>query len=454
MNFIVPIIIASEKDIKLANDIQKIINLFKIDSIIRISSPHNSSMNLIQIINDYETNNDVKVYITIDDKYNTLTDFFHGNAIKPVISSQLYSDNTALAAIKICALFQYKLQSKIAEYKQNIIIKLHLNDVINKYHNIIVNKSVSTSTFLSISTASMETIKYAKVRDVYIKRDHLLLTTTDRLIAFNRYITTIPFKGEVLHRINYWWFEKTKHLVPNHVINNESNDKCVLKVKKCTVFPIQFFMRSYLTNTTSTDYTETSMWKKYEDGLRICCGLELPHGMLKNQKLDKPILIPINNTKKDELICKKCLLEQNIMTREQWDICEKYSFMLFEYGQKVSKKNGLILVDTKYEFGLDDEDNVILVDELHTPENTTYWIDHSYLEKFKANLQPEYIDKDYIKKWIKFNYDDPYDENIEISVPQEIVNDCSFKYLQLYELITGFSPLITYEDNDFVTVKL
>ena len=277
-------------------------------------------------------------------------------------------------------------------------------------------------------------IKKGKVRDVYkinnLKEVSYYLVASDRISAFDRNLTTIPYKGIVLHKVSNWWFERTKHIVPNHVIENV--DERTMKVKKCNVFPIEFVMRSYLTGS-----TDTSIWKNYEKGCRNYCGHELPDNMVKNQKLEKVLLTPTTKDEHDELISEKKIIKEKIMTPEQWETCKNYSYELFKFGQEQSLKNGLILVDTKYEFGIDENENILLVDELHTPDSSRYWIEKTYKEKISKNEEPDSVDKEIVRKWIKKTYENPYDLTVEINIPNELRLELSAKYLQLYTLITG-----------------
>ena len=274
-------------------------------------------------------------------------------------------------------------------------------------------------------------VKTGKVRDVYETDDsHFILIASDRISAFDRHLTTIPYKGTVLHKVSEWWFDKTKHIVPNHVI--EDVNERTMKVKQCKVFPIEFVMRSYLTGS-----TDTSIWKNYEKGCRHYCGHNLPDHMIKNQKLPNILLTPTTKDEHDELISEKEIIEKKIMTLEQWNICKEYAYTLFQFGQKTAAKNGLILVDTKYEFGIDENEEIILVDELHTPDSSRYWFSNSYDERMLKGEEPESIDKEIIRKWVKKKYGNPYDLNIDIHIPNELRLELSMKYLQLYELITG-----------------
>lgn len=276
-------------------------------------------------------------------------------------------------------------------------------------------------------------IHSGKVRDIYQDTNfgdsskHYIFAASDRISSFDRHLTTIPYKGNVLHNISKWWFEKTKHIVPNHVI--ECDDERTMRVKKCRVFPIEFVMRSYLTGN-----TETSIWKNYEKGCRDYCGHILPDNMVKNQKLPKNILTPTTKSMHDELISEEEIIKRKIMSQEQWNTCKEYSHLLFEFGQKIALQNDIILVDTKYEFGIDENNNIILVDELHTPDSSRYWLPKLPDEKVHRS-----IDKDIVRNWVKDNYEDPYDLNIQIEVPDTLRKKLASNYLVLHGRITGLT---------------
>ena len=301
----------------------------------------------------------------------------------------------------------------------------------NQINKELFNKCVLDTS--KICNHNLKLVKTGKVRDVYISDDsNYHLVASDRISAFDRHLTTIPYKGIVLHKTSSWWFNKTKHIVPNHVLDDA--DERTMKVKSCKVFPIEFVMRSYLTGS-----TDTSIWKNYEKGCRYYCGHELPDNMIKNEKLHKILLTPTTKDEHDELISEQIIIENNIMTEEQWNTCKEYAYALFEFGQKIASNNGLILVDTKYEFGIDKQGNIILVDELHTPDSSRYWFKNTYERRMLNKQEPESIDKEIIRKWVKNTYKNPYDLSIDIIIPDELRLELSLKYLQLHNLITGES---------------
>jgi phosphoribosylaminoimidazole-succinocarboxamide synthase len=219
-----------------------------------------------------------------------------------------------------------------------------------------------------------------KVRDSYICEDLVVIITTDRQSAFDRQLAAIPYKGQVLNLISNWWFDQTKALVPNHKLLCPHPNVTI--AKRCTVFPVEFVMRGYMTGSTNT-----SMWTNYSKGVRLYCGHKLPEGMTKNQKLERNLLTPTTkDDSHDELISAEEIVSTGRMTQSEWDTCAQYAHTLFNYGQIKALERGLILVDTKYEFGKDVEGNILLIDEIHTPDSSRYWISESYLNRFSEGL--------------------------------------------------------------------
>lgn len=270
-----------------------------------------------------------------------------------------------------------------------------------------------------------------KVRDTYELGDHVVIITTDRQSAFDRVLAAIPFKGQVLNQVSAWWFEQTKSLVPNHMITVP--DPNIMVVQKCHVFPIEFIVRGYLTGVTST-----SVWKAYAAGDRDFCGVRLPDQMVKNQAFAEPIITP--NTKSeahDEPITPDEIVRRGLMTQTQWDACARYALALFRYGQELAQRHGLILVDTKYEFGrLPGSGDIVLVDEIHTPDSSRYWLAATYAEKFARGEEPDNIDKEFLRLWF-VEHCDPYHDAVLPPAPEELVIELSARYIQLYEMITG-----------------
>ena len=279
-----------------------------------------------------------------------------------------------------------------------------------------------------------------KVRDTYDLGDSLMLVTTDRQSAFDRVLASVPFKGQVLNLTSAWWFEKTKHIIQNHVLSIP--DPNVTIAKKCTVFPVEFVVRAYITGTTNT-----SLWTQYKNGARTYCGHTFPEGLQKNQPLAQTILTP--TTKEaihDRPISAQEIITEQLMTEEEWAIASDAALRLFEFGAKTARQHGLILVDTKYEMGRDLSGKITLIDELHTPDSSRYWLASTYEQRLAEGKEPDSIDKEFLRLWF-LDHCDPYQDTSLPKAPDELVISLSSRYIQLYEMITGtrfsFPPMDT-----------
>ncbi len=271
-----------------------------------------------------------------------------------------------------------------------------------------------------------------KVRDTYDLGDKLMLITTDRQSAFDRVIASVPYKGQVLNLTSGWWFEQTASLVPNHLL--AIPDPNVMIAKKCRVFPIEFVVRGYITGTTST-----SLWTQYQKGVRNYCGIHFEEGLRKNQRLDAPVLTPTTKDKDhDRPISPAEIISDGWLTQAEWDEASAAALTLFDFGMKTAAKHGLILVDTKYEFGRDAEGRIVIVDEIHTPDSSRYWLANSYEERFAQGNEPENIDKEFLRLWF-VDRCDPYHDEILPQAPAELITKLASRYIQLYEMITGQS---------------
>jgi phosphoribosylaminoimidazole-succinocarboxamide synthase len=234
----------------------------------------------------------------------------------------------------------------------------------------------------------------------------------------------------VLNLTSAWWFEQTKNLVPNHVI--AIPDPNVIIAKKCTVFPIEFVVRGYITGT-----TETSLWTQYQRGIREYCGLSFSEGLQKNQRLQEPVLTPTTKeSHHDRPISAAEIIAEGWMSEEDWFTASTLALKLYQAGVEIAKKHGLILVDTKYEFGRDKEGNVIVIDEIHTPDSSRYWLANSYQTRIAAGLEPENIDKEFVRLWFA-KHCDPYNDKVLPQAPRELIAELSARYIQLYEMITS-----------------
>ena len=285
----------------------------------------------------------------------------------------------------------------------------------------------NTLTETNLSAVNKRT---GKVRDQYELEDRLILVTTDRQSAFDRVLASIPFKGQVLNLTSAWWFEQTKDIIPNHVI--DIPDPNATLAKKCNVFPIEFVVRGYITGSTST-----SLWTVYNNGDREYCGNILPEGLVKNQKLESNMLTPTTKEEHhDRPISPNELVSEGWMTQKDWDYCSQKALELFAFGQQKAMENGIILVDTKYEMGRDVDENIVLIDEIHTPDSSRYWIAETYDERMAAGQEPQNIDKEFLRLWFVDNCD-PYNDETLPDAPVELVTELSSRYIYLYETITG-----------------
>lgn len=272
--------------------------------------------------------------------------------------------------------------------------------------------------------------KVGKVRDIYIKPDSVTLISTDRHSSFDRNIAYIPFKGEVLNQISLFWFDQTKDIIDNHILSTP--DPNVVIAKKCKPLPIECVMRGYITGVTGT-----SLWTHYKEGKRDFGNFILPEGIKKNQKLEEPVFTP--TTKSDEHdrpVTPAEIVSEGLLTKEMTDEVERVAKALFKRGQEIALSRGLILVDTKYEFGLDENDKLVLIDEIHTPDSSRYWKADTYEERFNSGGEPEYFDKEFLRIWFKNNCD-PYKDEVLPPAPVELVAELSRRYVEIYEMITG-----------------
>ncbi|MDX9689861.1 MAG: phosphoribosylaminoimidazolesuccinocarboxamide synthase [Proteobacteria bacterium] len=271
-----------------------------------------------------------------------------------------------------------------------------------------------------------------KVRDHYdLSGNRRLMITTDRQSAFDQVLAAVPFKGQVLTAAARFWFEETADIMPNHII--EYPDPNVMLAKKLSMLPVEVVVRDYLTGSTST-----SIWSMYHVGNRKPYGIPLSDGMKKNDKLPQTIITPTTKGimgEHDVPIRPDQIVEKGLLTQEQWDEIERSAMALFTRGREVAAQHGLILVDTKYEFGYDENGTLTIADEIHTPDSSRYWIAESYQERIAKGEEPESLDKEFLRLWIADRCD-PYKESIP-EIPDETLADFSARYIGLYERISG-----------------
>lgn len=281
-----------------------------------------------------------------------------------------------------------------------------------------------------------------KVRDYYVLKDKRIIITTDRQSAFDRVLGHIPFKGQVLNQLSFFWFDKTKDIVQNHVLSVP--DPNVMVVKNCRLIPIEMVIRGYITGV-----TDTSIWGSYEKGERVIYGIRFPEGLRKNQRLEKSVLTPTTKATigHDERLTEKEILAKKIVLPSLWRQMKKAALRLFARGQKICDSVGIILVDTKYEFGLDERKRLTLIDEVHTPDSSRYWVKKTYRERFSKGLEPESYDKEPLRIWFKeHGYTG---EGIPPKMPPEFIARMSMLYMGIYEKIAGkkFIPDTTINVN-------
>ncbi len=272
--------------------------------------------------------------------------------------------------------------------------------------------------------------KYSgKVRDFYIIGEKRILITTDRISAFDVILGYIPYKGAVLNLLSAFWFGKTGDIVDNHLISVP--DPNISVVKNAKPIPIEMVVRGYITGVTNT-----SIWGSYEKGERVIYGMKFPEGLRKNQKLPEPVITPTTKAEKghDERLIEKEIIKKKIVSPKLWNQMKKVTLKLFKRGQKLCDKAGIILVDTKYEFATLNG-RLILIDEIHTPDSSRFWVKKSYLERFKKGVEPENFDKEFLRIWyVKRGYKgDGKPPKMSVSL-QKAVSD---RYITIYEIITG-----------------
>jgi len=271
-----------------------------------------------------------------------------------------------------------------------------------------------------------------KVRDNYDLPDgRRLIVASDRLSAFDRVLTAVPLKGQALTRISRFWFERTADICPNHVLGWP--DPNVVLCRRLKMLPVEIVVRDYLTGTTST-----SLWTQYKAGGRLLYGHVLEDGLKENQKLPSTLITPTTKADAaghDEPLTAEEILEEGLLSDDDWTTVCGLAMDLFARGRELAAARGLILVDTKYEFGWDEAGRIVLGDEIHTPDSSRYWRADTYAERFVAGRPPDRFDKDAIRTWVTARCD-PYHEPVP-EIPDEVVLDAAVVYASACETITG-----------------
>ncbi len=276
-----------------------------------------------------------------------------------------------------------------------------------------------------------------KVRDSYVGEKQRTLVVTDRVSCFDVVVGTLPLKGQVLNQAAAFWFEKTRDLATNHLISVP--DPCVSLVREVEILPIEFVYRGYLTGVSST-----SIWTAYEKGIRDYCGHQLPEGMTKHERLAEPILTPTTKAEQgehDELTSRDEILRRGVIEEGLYDKAAALGHELFRAGQAWAEQQGMILVDTKYELGLDEHGELVVADEIHTPDSSRYWYADSYEAALSKGENPKSFDKEYVRRWLV--EERGYRGEGEIpDIPVEVRAEASARYIEAYEAVTGsaFEP--------------
>lgn len=275
-----------------------------------------------------------------------------------------------------------------------------------------------------------------KVRDSYKLPGKRVLVTTDRISAFDVVLGTIPFKGQVLNQLAAFWFEQTRALAPNHVL--DVPDPNVMVVAECRQLPIEMIVRGYITGV-----TKTSLWYNYERGVRRYCGHALPEGLKKDQQLERPLLTPTTKLEAhDRPISREEAIAEGLVTAELFDAAADICLRLYDFGVQHARRQGLILVDTKYELGLLDG-RLTVSDEVHTPDSSRYWFADTYAARLAAGQEQRKIDKEYVREWYAAR--GYRGEGAPPPMPDDVRLEAARRYIQAYEIVTGRAFVVTDE---------
>jgi len=304
---------------------------------------------------------------------------------------------------------------------------------------------VYTKTITAAIPVTLKTIdihnsakKYqGKVRDFWIKDNKRILVTTDRLSAFDVILGFIPFKGTILNLLSEFWFKETKSIITNHMISVP--DPNVMVAFNCDPIPVEMVVRGYMTGV-----TKTSIWYSYKNGDRTIYGIKFPEGLKKNQKLPHPVITPTTHgggkSGHDDRLTREEIIKRKLVTSKLYSQMEKAALKLFQYGSKLCDRCGLVLVDTKYEFGLH-KGKLMLIDEIHTPDSSRFWLADTYQSRIKKGLEPENFDKEFLRLWYaKRGY---LGDGAPPKMPKDLILSVSERYISVYEKITGkkFTPI-------------
>lgn len=281
---------------------------------------------------------------------------------------------------------------------------------------------------------------HGKVRDNYTRDRERIIVVSDRVSAFDRVLGTIPLKGQILNCLAKYWFDQSNALFANHVLNVP--DPQVMRAIECKPIPIEMVVRGFLTGVTST-----SIWQAYERGDRQFCGHKLAQGLRKHEKLEKNIVTPSTKAPQgghDSSVSKDELFAMNLIEPDLFEELEAKCLALFAFGQELAAQRGLVLVDTKYELGLASNGQILLIDEIHTPDSSRYWYAESYESALSKGEDPKSLDKEFLRRWLKtqgYGGDGPVPY-----LPLEIRAEAAIRYIETYELIVGAEFVPNLED--------
>ena len=294
----------------------------------------------------------------------------------------------------------------------------------------LTNKKMNTITQTNFNFSNQTNLYKGKVRDVYtINNDKLVMIASDRISAFDHVLPKgIPYKGQVLNQIASKFLDATSDIVPNW--KEASPDPSVTVGKRCEPFKVEMVIRGYLTG---------HAWREYRSGKRLLCGVSMPENMVENEKFPSPIITPTTKADvgHDEDITREEILKTNLVSEDDYKKLEEYTYALFQRGAEIAKEKGLILVDTKYEFGKDTNDVITLIDEIHTPDSSRYFYSDGYGDRIKNNLPQKQLSKEFVRQWLIENgFQGKEGQNIP-HMSDDYCNEVSERYIELFELITG-----------------
>ena len=294
----------------------------------------------------------------------------------------------------------------------------------------LTNRKMNTITKTNFNFPNQTNLYKGKVRDVYtVENDKLIMIASDRISAFDHVLPKgIPYKGQVLNQIAAKFLDATEDILPNW--KESSPDPSVTIGKRCEPFKVEMVIRGYLTG---------HAWREYRSGKRLLCGVSMPENMVENEKFPSPIITPTTKADvgHDEDITRDEILNTNLVSEDDYLKLEEYTYALFARGTEIAKQKGLILVDTKYEFGKDSNGVITLIDEIHTPDSSRYFYLDGYEDRIKNNLPQKQLSKEFVRQWLIENGFQGKEGQVIPEMTEDYCNQVAERYIELYELITG-----------------